>query len=45
MGTLAVLYKIGLFQMNGGTEENPQYELGSPILIKLPFSLIQVLSR
>ena len=21
----------GLFQMNGGTEENPEYQLGSPI--------------
>ena len=31
MGSLAVLMKIGLFQMNGGTEENPEYQLGSPI--------------
>lgn len=31
MGSLAVLMKIGLFQMNGGTEENPVYEIGSPI--------------
>jgi predicted alpha-1,2-mannosidase len=31
MGSLAVLMKIGLFQMNGGTEENPAYQLGSPI--------------
>ncbi|MCE1198446.1 MAG: GH92 family glycosyl hydrolase [Marinilabiliales bacterium] len=31
MGTLAVLYKIGLFQMNGGTEANPEYQIGSPI--------------
>ncbi len=35
MGTLAVLYKIGLFQMNGGTEANPQYQLGSPIFDKI----------
>lgn len=31
MGSLSVLLKIGLFQMNGGTEENPQYQIGSPI--------------
>ncbi|WP_290567836.1 GH92 family glycosyl hydrolase [Leeuwenhoekiella sp. UBA6783] len=31
MGSLAVLMKIGLFQMNGGTEENPEYQIGSPI--------------
>ncbi|WP_373398850.1 GH92 family glycosyl hydrolase [Algoriphagus halophilus] len=31
MGSLAVLMKIGLFQMNGGTEANPSYQLGSPI--------------
>lgn len=31
MGSLAVLMKIGLFQMNGGTEENPSYQLGSPV--------------
>lgn len=31
MGSLAVLMKIGLFQMTGGTEENPDYQIGSPI--------------
>jgi predicted alpha-1,2-mannosidase len=31
MGSLAVLMKIGLFQMNGGTDENPEYQIGSPI--------------
>ncbi|MBD3660967.1 MAG: glycoside hydrolase family 92 protein, partial [Arenibacter algicola] len=31
MGSLSVLMKIGLFQMNGGTENDPVYELGSPI--------------
>ncbi|WP_233267513.1 GH92 family glycosyl hydrolase [Algibacter sp. L1A34] len=31
MGSLSVLMKIGLFQMNGGTEENPNYQIGSPI--------------
>ncbi|MDN3688267.1 GH92 family glycosyl hydrolase [Cyclobacterium jeungdonense] len=34
MGSLAVLMKLGLFQMNGGTEVNPIYELGSPIFDK-----------
>lgn len=34
MGSLAVLMKLGLFQMNAGTEENPLYELGSPIFDK-----------
>ncbi|MGB5499582.1 MAG: GH92 family glycosyl hydrolase [Maribacter sp.] len=39
MGSLSVLLKIGLFQMNGGTEENPTYELGSPIFDKIEISL------
>ncbi len=39
MGSLAVLMKIGLFQMNGGTEENPQYEFGSPIFDKISIRL------
>lgn len=39
MGSLAVLLKIGLFQMNGGTEEDSQYELGSPIFDKIDISL------
>lgn len=39
MGSLAVLLKIGLFQMNGGTEENPAYELGSPIFDKITIDL------
>lgn len=34
MGSLAVLMKLGLFQMSAGTEENPIYELGSPIFDK-----------
>lgn len=41
MGALAVLYKIGLFQMNGGTEENPQYQLGSPVFDKVKIKLDQ----
>ena len=34
MGSLAVLMKLGLFQMNGGTEENPNYALSSPLFPK-----------
>jgi len=41
MGSLSVLMKIGLFQMNGGTEENPQYQLGSPIFDKVKIQLNQ----
>ncbi|MCX2678639.1 GH92 family glycosyl hydrolase [Galbibacter sp. EGI 63066] len=39
MGSLAVLMKIGLFQMNGGTEENPEYQIGSPIFDKITIEL------
>ncbi|MBK0383616.1 GH92 family glycosyl hydrolase [Pedobacter sp. SD-b] len=39
MGSLAVLMKIGLFQMNGGTEQNPEYEFGSPIFDQVDISL------
>lgn len=39
MGSLAVLMKIGLFQMNGGTEENPGYQIGSPIFDKITIEL------
>ncbi|WP_339922289.1 GH92 family glycosyl hydrolase [uncultured Cyclobacterium sp.] len=39
MGSLAVLMKLGLFQMNAGTEENPIYELGSPIFDKATIHL------
>jgi len=31
MGSLAVLMKLGLFQMNGGTENDPKYQIGSSI--------------
>jgi putative alpha-1,2-mannosidase len=34
MGSLAVLMKLGIFQMNGGTEEDPKYELSSPLFAK-----------
>lgn len=39
MGSLAVLMKIGLFQMNGGTDENPEYQIGSPIFDKVTIQL------
>lgn len=39
MGSLAVLMKIGLFQMNGGTEENPVYEIGSPVFDRITIQL------
>uniref|UniRef100_UPI003565BEBB glycoside hydrolase family 92 protein n=1 Tax=Draconibacterium sp. TaxID=1965318 RepID=UPI003565BEBB len=39
MGSLSVLLKIGLFQMNGGTDENPEYQLGSPIFDKITIQL------
>ena len=31
MGALAVLMKIGLFQLDGGTTKDPVYQIGSPI--------------
>jgi len=39
MGSLAVLLKMGLFQMNGGTEEDPIYELGRVSFDKVEISL------
>lgn len=39
MGSLNVLLKIGLFQMNGGTDENPVYQIGSPIFNKITIQL------
>ena len=39
MGSLSVLLKIGLFQMNGGCEENPEYQIGSPIFDKVTIQL------
>ena len=39
MGSLNVLLKIGLFQMNGGTEANPEYQIGSPIFNKVSIKL------
>ncbi|MEP2023732.1 glycoside hydrolase family 92 protein, partial [Reichenbachiella sp.] len=39
MGSLAVLMKIGLFQMNGGVDEDPEYQIGSPIFDKISIEL------
>jgi predicted alpha-1,2-mannosidase len=39
MGSLNVLLKIGLFQMNGGTDQNPQYQIGSPLFNKVSIQL------
>ena len=39
MGSLSVLMKIGLFQMNGGTEENPVYQIGSPVFDRVSIQL------
>jgi len=36
-----VIMKMGLFQMTGGTEENPVYELGSPIFDEITITLDQ----
>lgn len=39
MGALSVLLKIGLFQMNGGTEKDPSYDIGSPIFDEISLKL------
>ncbi len=39
MGALAVLVKMGLFQMTGGTEADPVYELGSPSFDRIRIKL------
>lgn len=39
MGALAVLMKIGLFQMSGGCDEDPIYEIGSPVFDKVTIHL------
>jgi predicted alpha-1,2-mannosidase len=39
MGSLSVLMKIGIFQMTGGCEEDPRYELGSPLFNKVTIAL------
>jgi predicted alpha-1,2-mannosidase len=39
MGSLNVLMKIGLFQMTGGTEEDPAYEITGPVFDEVVISL------
>lgn len=39
MGALAVLMKIGLFEMNSGAEQRPVMELGSPVFDKITIHL------
>lgn len=39
MGSLAVLMKIGLFQLTGGTEQDPIYWIGSPLFDEISISL------
>lgn len=39
MGALAVLLKIGLFQMTGGTENDPSYQISSPIFDEVKIKL------
>lgn len=39
MGALAVLMKIGIFTVDGGTAERPVYEIGSPIFDKITIHL------
>jgi predicted alpha-1,2-mannosidase len=41
MGSLAVLMKIGLFSVNGGTSAEPYYEIGSPVFDKITIHLNQ----
>jgi putative alpha-1,2-mannosidase len=35
MGSLAVLMKIGLFQLDGGTTVDPVYQIGSPVFDRI----------
>jgi predicted alpha-1,2-mannosidase len=39
MGSLSVLMKIGLFQLDAGAEENPRYQIGSPIFDEITIHL------
>lgn len=39
MGSLSVLMKIGLFEMDGGCAQNPMLEIGSPIFDKITIKL------
>ncbi len=39
MGALAVLMKIGLFQVDGGCAEDPLYQIGSPVFDRIEIDL------
>lgn len=39
MGSLSALMKIGIFQMTGGCEADPYYEIGSPVFDAVTISL------
>ncbi|MEO5996878.1 MAG: GH92 family glycosyl hydrolase [Chitinophagaceae bacterium] len=39
MGSLSVLMKMGIFQMTGGCEADPVYEIGSPVFKKITITL------
>lgn len=39
MGSLSVLMKIGLFQLDAGATQNPKYLIGSPIFEEITISL------
>ncbi len=41
MGSLAVLMKIGLFEMHAGCAQNPYYDIGSPIFDEIIIHLDQ----
>lgn len=41
IGALSVLMKTGLFQMSGGCEEDPYYEIGSPLFDAVVIKLDQ----
>ena len=39
MGALSTILKLGIFQMTGGCEEDPYYEIGSPLFESVTISL------
>ncbi len=39
MGSLAVIMKLGIFQMNGGTDKDATYDLSSPLFNKVTITL------
>jgi putative alpha-1,2-mannosidase len=39
MGSLSVLMKIGLFQLDAGAKDNPAYQIGSPIFDEITITL------